>query len=214
MSTALLEPLLQTDDLDLAEWFNHPVIDGRPLNRWTPAQFDLMCELGLFDDDEVELFRGVVIRQMTRNTLHDVTLHWVAQGLLPYIPPGWIVRYQAAVIAGQSVLEPDLALVRGPHTLYLKRHPVAGDAGLIIEVSDSSLARDRLKAAEYCRAGADEYWIVNLIQRQLEVFRQPDLESGRFLQQRILRGSEILEVHLKGEFCARISPHDLLPLES
>ena len=148
MSTALLEPLLQTDDVDVAEWLKHPVIDGRPLNRWTPAQFDLMCELGLFDEDEVELFRGVVIRQMTRNTLHDVTLHLVAQGLLPYIPPGWIVRYQAAVIAGQSVLEPDLALVRGPHTLYLKRHPVAGDAGLIIEVSDSSLARDRLKAVD------------------------------------------------------------------
>ena len=212
MSPTLLEPDLEVQDATAAAWLNHPEVDGRPLNRWTPSQFLQMCELGIFDEAEVELIRGVIVHKMTRNSLHDAALHLVADELMLLLPRGWVIRYQAAVIAGRSSLEPDLAVVRGPHTMYLNRHPMAADAGLIIEIADSSVARDRLKASEYCRAGVDEYWIVNLAQRHLEVYCDPDEVSGQF-QQHVLKGMDTRELHLKGELCGRFTCQRLLPPE-
>ncbi len=213
MSPTFLERDLEIQDETVATWLNHPEMDGRPLNRWTPSQFLQMCELGIFDEAEVELIQGVIVHKMTRNSLHDVAIHLVADELLGLLPRGWVIRYQAAVIAGRSSLEPDLAVVRGPHTMYLNRHPVAADAGLIVEIADSSVARDRLKASEYCRAGVDEYWIVNLAQRQLEVFSDPDEVTGQFQQQLVLKGTDTRELHLKGELCGRFTCQRLLPPE-
>ena len=90
---------------------------------------------------------------------------------------------------------------------------MAADADLIVEIADSSVARDRLKASEYCRAGVDEYWIVNLAQRQLEVFCDPGEVSGQFQHQFVLKGADTRELHLKGELCGRFASQRLLPLE-
>jgi Uma2 family endonuclease len=84
------------------------------------------------------------------------------------------VRVRSAVATADSQPEPDLAVARGQARDYLDRHPGPADVPLVIEVADSSLARDRgLKARVYARAGIPNYWIVNLVDRHVEVYSEP-----------------------------------------
>ena len=70
--------------------------------------------------------------------------------------------------------EPDLCVVRGESDDYTDRHPGPGDIALIVEVAESSLSRDRGEKGEnYGRAGIPVYWIVNLVDRRLEVYSNP-----------------------------------------
>jgi len=89
------------------------------------------------------------------------------------LPRGWIVRFQDPVaLDDESAPEPDLAVVRGSHADYRHAHPTR--AVLIIEVAESSLALDRVqKGSLYARAGIADYWIVNLVNRVVEVYRDP-----------------------------------------
>ena len=88
--------------------------------------------------------------------------------------------------------EPDVLVVPGTSRDYLASHPIVTDCLLLIEVSDSTLAKDRgSKLIDYARAGVQEYWIVNLVHRQLEVYRQPTLE-GIYRQSSIHKSGETI----------------------
>ena len=90
------------------------------------------------------------------------------------VPAAWRIRTQCAVTLADSAPEPDLALARGDEAAFDHRKPEACDLGLVIEVADSSLKRDREdKGRIYARAGIPVYWIVNLVDRQVEVFTLP-----------------------------------------
>jgi Uma2 family endonuclease len=74
--------------------------------------------------------------------------------------------------------EPDVAIIAGNVRDYVDAHPTT--ATLIVEVADTSLAYDRtIKASLYARAGVADYWIVNLIERQLEVYRRPTRDAAQ-----------------------------------
>ena len=78
------------------------------------------------------------------------------------------------VVLPDSQPEPDFAVVRGDETAYLARHPGAADTGLVIEVADTSLLRDqRDKARIYARGGIPVYWIINPVDRRIEVYSRP-----------------------------------------
>ena len=81
----------------------------------------------------------------------------------------------------ESVPEPDIVWVK--RRRYRKAHPTASDVGLVIEVSDSSLADDRKLATLYAGAGIQEYWIVNCIDEVVEIHRDPhgDEYQDRFV---------------------------------
>ena len=89
------------------------------------------------------------------------------------------VRMQGPLDLGpHSEPEPDVAVVRGSWASYKKRHPKA--AVLIVEVSDTTLKSDRSrKASLYARAGIADYWIINLVNRQLQVYRQPRPDASQ-----------------------------------
>ena len=89
------------------------------------------------------------------------------------LPPGWIVRLQSPMaLDDESEPEPDLVVVSGSLADYDRAHP--DGAALVVEVAESSLAFDREhKASAYARAGIQDYWIVNLVDRVLEVHRDP-----------------------------------------
>ena len=101
-------------------------------------------------------------------------------------PDGWYVDSQEPITLDDSEPEPDIVVVRGDTRDYLDRHPGARDLSLVVEVADSTLERDRtLKQRLYGRAGIPVYWIVNLVEGQLEVYTQPvELPSGALYQQR------------------------------
>jgi Uma2 family endonuclease len=85
--------------------------------------------------------------------------------------------------------QPDVAVVRGPAGTYDERFPGPEDVLLVVEVSDSSLEQDRtIKLAAYAEAAIPEYWLVNLPDRSLEVYRDP--VAGEYRIRRILRGGE------------------------
>ena len=90
------------------------------------------------------------------------------------LPPGWDLKNQSAITTRESEPELDFVVVSGQARDYFDRHPGPADIGLAIEVSESSLDRDRtLKARIYARAGVPTYWIVNIAERRIEVHSDP-----------------------------------------
>jgi len=143
--------------------------------RFSVPRYQRMIETGVLTaDDKVELLENYVVLKMPRNPRHDSTLQRMLRPVLRVLPSGWDVRIQGAITLADSQPEPDFALVRGSAVDYENRHPGPADTGLLIEVADSSLLRDqRDKTRIYARAGIPIYWIVNLVDRRIEVYSQP-----------------------------------------
>jgi Uma2 family endonuclease len=145
------------------------------LLRFSVAEYHRLTEIGILtEDDNLELIKGYLVHKMARNPLHDGTMHQVFDVLNSNLPAGWDVRIGCAVTLADSVPEPDLAVVREDAAGYMTRHPGPADVGLVVEVSDSTLAGDRAdKGRIYARAGIPYYWIINLPDGQVEVYEGP-----------------------------------------
>lgn len=137
----------------------------RPISR---REYEKMVELGWFEDERVELIDGVVLCMSPEGAPHGGTIQRLTQILVLALHPRAAVRVQSAFAASDgSEPEPDLAVV--PPGDYDDAHPTL--AYLIIEVSDTSLAKDRsVKATLYAESGAPEYWVVNLQGKLIEVY--------------------------------------------
>jgi len=132
-----------------------------------------MAELGLFHGQRVELIEGEIMVLSPQKAEHWTTADRVAELLRISFGPAFHVRLQGPIDFGTlSEPEPDVAVVAGSRAQYATHHPRT--AALIVEVSESSLSYDRNhKASLYARAGIGDYWIVNLVNNQLEVRRDP-----------------------------------------
>jgi Uma2 family endonuclease len=154
-----------------------PLTYGRDpsLVTFTVDQYKRMIEADILtEDDPVELLENWVVLKMARNPPHDGTIQGLNSSLLPLLPSGWGLRIQSAFELTDSIPEPDLLLVKGNWRAFTTRHPVPADVSLVIEVADTSLARDRGdKTRIYARGGVVRYWIVNLVDNCIEVSEQP-----------------------------------------
>lgn len=143
---------------------------ARPIKR---VEYERMVEAGLFVGERLELWKGVLVPMAPQYSPHASTVqalnHLFVLALVP--AKRATVRVQLPIaLSDDSEPEPDIAVC--PWSDYYDRHP--DTAQLIIEVAESSLADDRgFKAHEYAKAGIPEYWVVNLRDRALEVFRDP-----------------------------------------
>jgi Uma2 family endonuclease len=183
--------------------------------RFTVAEYHRLIELGILtEDDNLELLEGYLVLKMSRNPPHDGTLHRAYKRLVRLLPAGWDVRMQSAVTLTDSEPEPDLAVVREDPDGYMTRHPAAVDVGLVVEVSDSTLAGDRAdKGRIYARAGIGCYWIINLVDRQIEVYESPSGPgaSPAYTQRRDYRAGDVVPLALGGQPLAGVPVQDLLP---
>jgi Uma2 family endonuclease len=147
--------------------------------RWTREEYYRMAEAGVIAPGErVELIEGDVIVMSPQNFPHANGTQMSADVVREVFGPAYHVRVQLPMaLAGGSMPEPDVAVIAG-QAADLIDHPTT--AALILEVADSSLATDRLdKASLYARARIPEYWILNLVNGRLEVYREPvDLPSA------------------------------------
>ena len=141
--------------------------------RWSKEEYHAMWDLGWFNDQRVELLDGEIVEMPNPNPPHCVSLDKVAEFLFGHFPRSrYWVRNQMPLDLGLDVEpQPDLTVADGPRPSFTG-HPTT--ALLVVEISDSTLAIDRgMKRAIYARAGIADYWIVNINDRCLEVYRRP-----------------------------------------
>jgi Uma2 family endonuclease len=128
----------------------------------------------LTEDDPVELLEGWLVAKLRKKPPHRIATGSTRDALAARLPDGWFVDDQEPITLEDSEPEPDNTVVRGARRDYQDRHPGAADVGVVVEVADTSLARDRgWKKQIYARARIPVYWMVNLIDRQVEVYTDP-----------------------------------------
>lgn len=137
-------------------------------------RYDQLINLGWFRDQRVELLNGRIIRMAPQSEPHSVAILLAERA--PRVPfgSGYYVRTQMPLHLGKySKPEPDVAVIAGDMRDAVRTGtPTA--AALVIEVSDTTLRKDRgIKASLYARFGITDYWIVNLVDQQVEVHRNP-----------------------------------------
>lgn len=148
--------------------------------RWTREEYLKMADAGVFAPDErVELIEGGIVAMTPQRGPHAASVRLAQETLRGVFGPGYDVRPQLPLSLGSdSEPEPDVAVVRGTPRDYVEGHPTT--ALLVVEVSEATLDFDRgTKAGLYAKAGIPEYWIVNLVDRVLEVHRDPAPEAGQ-----------------------------------
>lgn len=143
--------------------------------RWTREQYYRLIEAGFFDDGRVELLEGLIWDMAGQLTLHTTGVRLTQLALEDAFRGTFEVRVQMSItLPDGTEPEPDVAVASGMPLDYLEHHPGPEELLLVAEVSDSTLVKDRgPKLASYARAWIAEYWITNLVNRQLEVYRQP-----------------------------------------
>lgn len=144
------------------------------LRRWTRREYARLIDHGFLDeDDPIELLDGLLLVKEQQHSRHRTAVLLAAKAVERAFGEGWFVQTQSPIILDdRSEPEPDVCVVRGSPRDYADAHPTR--PALVVEVAQSglTLARGR-KAGAYARAGIADYWIVNLIDRVLEVHREP-----------------------------------------
>lgn len=186
-----------------------------PVRRFTVDEYHRMIDDGYFASDErFELLEGWIVAKVSRNPIHDSAVDVCEQLLAGLLPPGWYVRGQKAFTTEDSEPEPDIVVVRGVPRDYTLRHPGPAEAALVIEVANTSLAEDRdLKLRVYARAGVAVYWIVNLIERTIEVYTQPAIVDGVpiYTRREVFDAAQSVSLVVGGTVVGPIRVIDLLP---
>jgi Uma2 family endonuclease len=146
--------------------------------RWSKKEYYRLGELGFFQGQRVELIEGQLMVHSPQRSLHADVVDGVDDVLSRLFGSGYLVRCQLPLDLGQTTEpEPDVAVVAGTRRQFRNAHPTS--AVLLVEVSDTTLAYDRnWKGSLYARAGIADYWIVNLVDNQVEIYRDPVPDPG------------------------------------
>ncbi len=181
---------------------------GFQFYRWTRQDFAKMAAKGIFHPEErLELIRGNIIQMSPQTSFHATTIRLIEEALRSVCLQDCDVRVQLPIaLMADSEPEPDIAVVSGKPRDYRDRHPET--ALLIVEVSDSTLILDRKhKKKLYAGCKIPEYWILNLKDRCLEVYRKPVKESYRI--QEVFHAEDTVSPLFNPE--ASVAVADLLP---
>ena len=167
--------------------------------RLSVAEYEHLGRAGvLAEQDKVELIDGWVVQKMSRNPPHDSAMYYLLHWLMAACPQSsWHVRCQSALVLSHSVPEPDHSIVRAAGHGWRRLHPRAADAGLVVEVSDSSLDLDRTdKLRVYASDSIPAYWIVNVVDGQIEAYARP--AGDAYAQRQDYRPGEAVPLVLDG----------------
>lgn len=198
--TGVVLPELQLKETDLV--------------RLSVKQYHDLARAGILaEDDQVELLEGLLIRKVTKNRAHSLSTR-KARGLLErVIPAGAYVDSQEPITTLESEPEPDGIVVKGRPEDYPDRHPSPSEVFIVIEVADASLQRDRAwKLRIYARAAIAVYWIINLVERQVEVYSGPTGPADKpgYTVKAAFKPGDEVPVVLAGHEVGRVAVVDLL----
>ena|SRR6266849_1852448 len=185
------------------------------LKRWTRVEYEKLIDQGVFTrDDRIELIDGLLVVAEPQSAYHFTAIGLVIRALARAFGQGWTVRSQGPLaLDDTSEPEPDVAVVRGDLLDYATAHP--SDPVLVVEVTLSSQTLDRrYKSSLYARARRPEYWVLNLMNRTLEVRREPAVSTSapygwEYTGMQVLSRGESVRPLAAPE--ARIDVGDLLP---
>lgn len=147
-------------------WFGH-----NEIRRFSRNEYDQLVELGLFEDERIELLHGLIVAKEPQGDDHAGTVASLHRLFILALGEKVEVRSHSPIAASDdSEPEPDVAVIP---TRYV-RAGLPATAHVVVEVSKKSLHRDRtVKAELYASAGIPEYWVVDLVHRIIEVRDQP-----------------------------------------
>lgn len=162
----------------------------------------------------VELLEGKIVPKARQTLRHEGALERLQEILGRMIPNGWHLRVQQPLATVDSQPEPDIAVACNTLDGYVNRPPRAEEIALVIEAADASLLLDRRsKGRVYARAGIINYWVLNLLDSQLEVFTNPSgpkMMPG-FQEQRIYRGDDRISLVIGLDDLGTIRIADMIP---
>jgi Uma2 family endonuclease len=182
----------------------------------TVRQFLKMIEAGVFPErPRVELIEGMLVERMTKYTPHNFAVDSLAVALRRLVEPDHLVREEKSLVIGRrSRPEPDIAVVRGPRGSYRSRDPDAPVAVSVIEVADSTYAKDRGPMWRlYAGAGIPAFWIVNIRQRRVEVYTNPAGrgKTARYRDAATFGPGDEVPVVIGGREAGRVAVDEILP---
>ncbi len=166
----------------------------RATHRFSVAEYDQMIDQGILtENDRVELIRGEILKKMSIVEPHAACVKRLIQLLVGLFGSRTCLGAQDPVRLEDSEPEPDLSLLKKRDDFYAGCHPGPEDIFLLVEVADSSLEFDRgVKIPIYAENGIVESWIVNLIDKTLEVYRNP--QGGAYADTLVLRAGDQVEL--------------------
>ncbi|GAB4345639.1 MAG: Uma2 family endonuclease [Cyanophyceae cyanobacterium] len=147
------------------------------LAPWTVEDYHRMIAAGILDDRAVELLEGQIYAMVPEGPEHAYSEQTLADRFRQLLRDHACIREDKPITLTNidSEPEPDIAIARGTPLDYLRRHPSAADLLLIVEIANTTLRTDLTRKRDlYARASIPEYWVVDLQNRRLEIFRNPD----------------------------------------
>ncbi len=183
-----------------------------PLWRMSIERYHRMIQAGVLTaDDQVELLEGLLVAKMNKSPRHCAAGRLVRLALEAAIPAGWFVDTQDPITLADSEPEPDVSVANVNRIDLLDRHPGGDEVAMVVEIADTSLAKDRdAKRRIYAAAGIPVYWIVNLVDRCVEVYWSPVDQAGYVRRETYGKG-DVVPVMLEGQEVGRIAVAALLP---
>lgn len=184
-----------------------------PLHRITVDEYERIIASGALEDpSRVELIDGYMVDKMAKKPGHSFSATATHQALGARLPAGWLARKEEPVrIPAYDEPEPDISIIRGVNADYRSRVPDPVDVALLVEVSDWTLGTDRsVKLVAYARDGIPVYWIVNLVDRQVEVYTRP-VKAGRYRSRKDYKPGQHIPVVIAGQQLPPIAVDDILP---
>jgi len=153
-----------------------PTIQIEEAHRFTVEEYEKILETGIFDDERVELLNGIIRVMSPINDKHRGIVARVLRLLNIHSLLDYFYSPQSSIkLKDDSAPQPDILIAKAEDSDYMDAPLLAQDVFLVVEIADSSLRIDRkVKTALYANAGIREYWIVNLQDHQIEVFKQPE----------------------------------------
>jgi Uma2 family endonuclease len=175
-------------------------------------EYERIIRLGALDNpDRIELIDGYLVEKMGKSAEHGYSTKKTIKTLDTLLPGGWTWRSEQPVrIPEYDEPEPDVTIVRGSDDDYEHRIPAPDDVGLVVEVSAATLDRDRHeKLPAYARAAIPLVWIVNLVDRQIEVYTDP--APGSYQSLVIFKPGQSVPVAIGGQTIGQIAVDAILP---
>jgi Uma2 family endonuclease len=183
-----------------------------PLYRISLEKYEAMVAREVFGSkDRVHLINGFLVAKWPQNPPHATADELCGQEFDAVVPSGWYIRGAKPIRLPEQVSmpEPDRCVVRGSIRDYSQRSPGAADVALVVEVAESSLAEDRKMAQIYGGSGIPAYWIVNVVDRQVEVYTLPYADGYHSRQD--YTSDQDVPVVIDGVEVGRIRVADILP---